>query len=324
MLLTHTGVAKLLSTQFERFGLTPDVRVLHFASPSFDVAFWDLCLALLSGGRLVIVPADRRVAGPALTEYAIRHRVNFMILPPALLAALPPECELPPGILLAGTERVSPELVARWARGRRMFNAYGPTEATVNSTLGECDPERIDGSSVPIGRPDPGTDAYVLDDALRPVEPGVPGELYLAGPGLARCYVNRPDLTAERFLADPYGPPGRRMYRTGDVATWRADGRLDFLGRVDDQVKVRGYRIELGEIESVLARHPNVGQVTVLAREDRPGDVRLAAYVVPSEDDAPEDRADSQVAEWKELHELLYQAGRVERFDENFTGWNSS
>ncbi|WP_444947841.1 amino acid adenylation domain-containing protein [Micromonospora ureilytica] len=324
VLLTHTGVAKLLSTQFERFGLTPDVRVLHFASPSFDVAFWDLCLALLSGGRLVIVPADRRVAGPALTEYAIRHRVNFMILPPALLAALPPECELPPGILLAGTERVSPELAARWARGRRMFNAYGPTEATVNSTLGECDPERIDGSSVPIGRPDPGTDAYVLDDALRPVEPGVPGELYLAGPGLARCYVNRPDLTAERFLADPYGPPGRRMYRTGDVATWRADGRLDFLGRVDDQVKVRGYRIELGEIESVLARHPNVGQVTVLAREDRPGDVRLAAYVVPSEDDAPEDRADSQVAEWKELHELLYQAGRVERFDENFTGWNSS
>ncbi|MGC4813703.1 amino acid adenylation domain-containing protein [Micromonospora sp. DT228] len=324
VLLTHTGVAKLLSTQFERFGLTPDVRVLHFASPSFDVAFWDLCLALLSGGRLVIVPADRRVAGPALTEYAIRHRANFMILPPALLAALPPECELPPGILLAGTERVSPELVARWARDRRMFNAYGPTEATVNSTLGECDPERIDGASVPIGRPDPGTDAYLLDDALRPVEPGVPGELYLAGPGLARCYVNRPDLTAERFLADPFGPPGGRMYRTGDVAIWRADGRLDFLGRVDDQVKVRGYRIELGEIESVLARHPNVGQVTVLAREDRPGDVRLAAYVVPSADGPPQDRVDSQVAEWKELHELLYQAGRVEQFDENFTGWNSS
>ncbi|MFG1801446.1 amino acid adenylation domain-containing protein [Micromonospora carbonacea] len=324
VLLTHTGVAKLLSTQFERFGLTPDVRVLHFASPSFDVAFWDLCLALLSGGRLVVVPADRRVAGPALTEYALRHQVNFMILPPALLAALPAECELPPGILLAGTERVSPELVARWARGRRMFNAYGPTEATVNSTLGECDPDRIDGVSIPIGRPDPGTDAYVLDDRLQPVGPGVPGELYLAGPGLARCYVNRPDLTAERFLADPYGPPGRRMYRTGDVASWRADGRLDFLGRVDDQVKVRGYRIELGEIESVLARHPGVGQVTVLAREDHPGDVRLAAYVVPDGDGPPDARADVQIAEWKELHELLYQAGRVERFDENFTGWNSS
>ena len=278
VLLTHTGVAKLMSTQFERFGLTSDVRVLQFASPSFDVAFWDLCLALLSGGRLVVVPADRRVAGPALTEYAMKHRTNFMILPPTLLAALPAECELPPGILLAGTERVSPELVARWARDRRMFNAYGPTEVTVNSTLGECDPDGIDGSSVPIGRPDPATDAYLLDDALRPVPPGVPGELYLAGPGLARCYVNRPDLTAERFLADPYGPPGRRMYRTGDLAARREDGRIDFLGRVDDQVKVRGYRIELGEIESVLARHPGVDQVAVVVREER-----LAVYVVPAE-----------------------------------------
>ncbi|WP_433379561.1 amino acid adenylation domain-containing protein [Actinoplanes sp. CA-142083] len=317
VLLTHAGVAKLMSTQFERFGLTPDVRVLHFASPSFDVAFWDLVLALCSGGRIVVVPADRRVAGPALTEYAMRHRTNFMILPPALLAALPPECELPPGILLAGTERVSPELVARWADGRRMFNAYGPTEATVNSTLGECDPARIDGSSVPIGRPDPATDAYVLDSALRPVDPGVPGELYLAGPGLARCYVNRPDLTAERFVANPFDEAGGRMYRTGDVAQWREDGRLDFLGRVDDQVKVRGYRIELGEIESVLARHPGVGQVAVIVRDER-----LAAYIVPAE--APQETAEAQVAEWKELHELLYQAGRVERFDENFTGWNSS
>ncbi|MFI5895176.1 amino acid adenylation domain-containing protein [Actinoplanes sp. NPDC051513] len=325
VLLTHSGVAKLMSTQFERFGLTPDVRVLHFASPSFDVAFWDLMLSLCSGGRIVVVPADRRVAGLALTEYAMRHRTNFMILPPALLAALPPECELPPGILLAGTERVSPELVARWADGRRMFNAYGPTEATVNSTLGECDPDRIDGSSVPIGRPDPATDAYVLDSALRPVAPGVPGELYLAGPGLARCYVNRPDLTAERFVANPFDEAGGRMYRTGDVAQWRGDGRLDFLGRVDDQVKVRGYRIELGEVESVLARHPGVGQVAVIAREDRPGDVRLAAYVVSADHaEAPQEKADAQVAEWKELHELLYQAGRVERFDENFTGWNSS
>ncbi|MFF5289526.1 non-ribosomal peptide synthetase [Paractinoplanes globisporus] len=325
VLLTHSGVAKLMSTQFERFGLTPDVRVLHFASPSFDVAFWDLVLSLGSGGRIVVVPADRRVAGLALTEYAMRHRTNFMILPPALLAALPPECELPPGILLAGTERVSPELVARWARHRRMFNAYGPTEATVNSTLGECDPDAIVGSSVPIGRPDPATDAYVLDPALRPVAPGVPGELYLAGPGLARCYVNRPDLTAERFVANPFDQTGGRMYRTGDVAQWREDGRLDFLGRVDDQVKVRGYRIELGEIESVLGRHPGVGQVAVIAREDRPGDVRLAAYVVPSDGAAaPRERADAQVAEWKELHELLYRAGRVEAFDENFTGWNSS
>ena len=221
-----------MSTQFERFGLTPDVRVLHFASPSFDVAFWDLCLALLSGGRLVVVPAERRVAGTALTEYALRHRVNFMILPPALLAALPPECELPPGdparrhrAGVAGTGR------AGGRAGRRMFNAYGPTEATVNSTLGECDPERLDG-------------AVGADRAARPGHRRVrAGRRAAAGPaGRARRAVPRPgrgwpaatsigaDLTAERFVADPFGPAGGRMYRTGDLARWRA-GRAARLPR---------------------------------------------------------------------------------------------
>ena len=323
--LSHAGVAKLVSTQRERFGAGPDIRVLQFASPSFDVAFWDLCLALLSGGRLVVVPAGRRVPGPELTEYAWANGVNFMILPPALLVALPPGLDLPPGILLAGTERVSPELVARWGAGRRLFNAYGPTEATVNSTLGECDPA-ASGGSVPIGRPDPGTRAYVLDDALRPVPPGASGELYLSGPGLARGYLGRPGLTAERFVADPFGGDGERMYRTGDLVRWLDDGRLDFLGRVDEQVKVRGYRIEPGEIESVLTRHPAVGQAAVIVREDRPGDRRLAAYVVPTAPAAGRDEEDEQatVAEWKDLHELLYQAGSAERPEENFTGWNSS
>jgi len=323
--LSHAGVAKLVSTQRERFGAGPGIRVLQFASPSFDVAFWDLCLALLSGGRLVVVPSERRVPGPELTEYAWANAVNFMILPPALLAALPPGLDLPPGILLAGTERVSPELVARWGHGRRMFNAYGPTEATVNSTLGECDPA-ASGGAVPIGRPDPGTRAYVLDDTLRPVPPGTPGELYLSGPGLARGYLGRPGLTAERFVADPFGAGGERMYRTGDLVRWLDDGRLDFLGRVDEQVKVRGHRIEPGEIESVLARHPAVGQAAVVVREDRPGDRRLAAYVVPAAPAARRDEDDEQatVAEWKDLHELLYRAGSAERPEENFTGWNSS
>ena len=329
--LSHTGVAGLVATQRERFGAGPGIRVLQFASPSFDVAFWDLCLALLSGGRLVVVPAERRVPGPELTEYAWANAVNFMILPPALLAALPPGLDLPPGILLAGTERVSPELVARWGAGRRMFNAYGPTEATVNSTLGECDPA-APGASVPIGRPDPGTRAYVLDDALRPVPDGSPGELYLSGPGLARGYLGRPGLTAERFVADPFGAGGERVYRTGDLVRRLGDGRLDFLGRVDDQVKVRGYRIEPGEVESVLVRHPAVGQAAVIVREDRPGDRRLTAYVVPERTaertehaaGRDEERERAAVAEWKDLHELLYQAGGGERSEENFTGWNSS
>ncbi|GAB1824331.1 non-ribosomal peptide synthetase [Herbidospora sp. RD11066] len=313
VVLSHAGVAKLVATQVERFGIGPHSRVLQFASPSFDVAFWDLCLGLLSGGRLVVVPSERRVPGRPLADYAHANGITFMILPPALLDAMPADVTLPPATLLAGTERVSPELVGRYARGRMMFNAYGPTEATTNSTLGLCDPDIAPGSIVPIGIPDPGTRAYVLDDRLKPVPAGVPGELYLAGEGLARGYLGRPALTAERFVADPFGGPGERLYRTGDLVRWRSDGRLEFLGRVDSQVKIRGFRIEPGEIESVLRAHPAVEQAAVVVREDRPGDRRLAAYVVPSLE------AGASVEEWKDLHELLYSASA----GDGFAGWNS-
>ncbi|WAZ19883.1 amino acid adenylation domain-containing protein [Streptomyces cinnabarinus] len=319
VVLAHSGVAKLVATQSERFGIGPHSRVLQFASPSFDVAFWDLCLGLLSGGRLVVVPAERRVPGAPLADYAHAHGITFMILPPALLAALPDDVRLPPtATLLAGTERVSPELVGRYARGRMMFNAYGPTEATTNSTLGRCDPDIPAGSIVPIGVPDPGTRAYVLDAWLRPVPAGLTGELYLGGAGLARGYLGRPDLTAERFVADPFGAPGERLYRTGDLVRLRADGRLEFLGRADAQIKIRGFRIEPGEIESVLRGHPAVDQVTVVAREDRPGDRRLVGYVVPALDGS-----DTHVEEWKQVHELLYSAAGSEGSQENFAGWNS-
>ncbi|MEV7990437.1 amino acid adenylation domain-containing protein, partial [Streptomyces sp. NPDC086077] len=331
VVLSHSGVAKLVATQSERFGIGPHSRVLQFASPSFDVAFWDLCLGLLSGGRLVVVPAERRVPGAPLADYANAHGITFMILPPALLAAMPEDVRLPSAAtLLAGTERVSPELVGRYARGRMMFNAYGPTEATTNSTLGLCDPDIPAGSIVPIGVPDPGTRAYVLDAFLRPVPAGVTGELHLGGAGLARGYLGRPDLTAERFVADPFGAPGERLYRTGDLVRWKADGRLEFLGRADAQVKIRGFRIEPGEIESVLRGHPAVDQVTVVAREDRPGDRRLAAYVVPALDGPRDADPEARVEEWKQLHELLYRAAGSEGsrenaggFRENFAGWNS-
>ena len=309
VVLSHTGVAKLVATQVERFGVGPHSRVLQFASPSFDVAFWDLCLGLLSGGRLVVVPAERRVPGPALTDYIHAHGANFMILPPALLAALPADCVLPEGAtLLAGTERVAPELVARHARGRRMFNAYGPTEATVNSTLGLCDPS-VASSSVPIGVADPGTAAYVLDSRLRPAREG---ELYLGGAGLARGYLGRAALTAERFVANPF-EPGTRLYRTGDVVRVLDDGRLDFVGRADDQVKIRGYRIEPGEVEAVLGGHPAVAQVAVVARNQR-----LVGYVVPAVGAEPD--AAAQVDGWREAHDALFEA----ESDDPFAGWNSS
>ncbi|MFC5809016.1 amino acid adenylation domain-containing protein [Streptomyces heilongjiangensis] len=321
VVLAHSGVAKLVATQSERFGIGPHSRVLQFASPSFDVAFWDLCLGLLSGGRLVVVPAERRVPGAPLADYANAHGVTFMILPPALLAAMPDDVRLPAtATLLAGTERVSPELVGRYARGRMMFNAYGPTEATTNSTLGLCDPDIPAGAIVPIGVPDPGTRAYVLDAFLRPVPAGVTGELYLGGAGLARGYLGRPDLTAERFVADPFGAPGERLYRTGDLVRRRADGRLEFLGRADAQVKIRGFRIEPGEIESVLRGHPAVDQVTVVVREDRPGDRRLAAYVVPALDGPRDTDPDTQVEQWRQVHELLYGAAGSEGVREEAAG----
>ncbi|WP_338674450.1 amino acid adenylation domain-containing protein [Streptomyces sp. SCSIO 30461] len=324
VVLTHGGVAKLVATQTARFGIGPHSRVLQFASPSFDVAFWDLCLGLLSGGRLVVVPAERRFPGAELADYAHEHGITFMILPPVLLAAMPDDAHLPPtATLLAGTERVSPELVARYARGRLMFNAYGPTEATTNSTLGLCDPDIGSGSIVPIGVPDPGTRAYVLDPSLRPVPPGVIGELYLGGGGLARGYLGRSGLTAERFVADPFGERGDRLYRTGDLVRWTADGRLEFLGRADTQVKIRGFRIEPGEIESVLRRHPAVGEVTVVAREDSPGDRRLAAYVVPALDGPVAEDRDALVEGWKELHELFYRAAAPDGSRDDFAGWNS-
>ncbi|WP_460444037.1 amino acid adenylation domain-containing protein [Amycolatopsis cihanbeyliensis] len=280
VLVPHEGIGSLVATAVRRMGLRSDSRVLQFASIGFDVFVFELAMALCHGGRLVLIPEQARVAGPALTEFLWEQRVTHLILPPSLVSALPAGCELPAGsTLLVGTETVPPDLVERWAGTLNLFAAYGLTETTVNSTLWPAEPGRS--GSVPIGRPDPNTRCYVLDARLRPVPPGVTGELYLAGRGLALGYLGKSGLTARRFLADPFAS-GSRMYRTGDRARWRRDGTLDFLGRVDDQVKIRGFRIELGEIEAALSGHPAVAQAAVVA--DRSGDVvRLVGYAVPAE-----------------------------------------
>ncbi|MFC3998912.1 amino acid adenylation domain-containing protein [Nocardiopsis sediminis] len=282
VVVPHAGIGKLIGTHTERLKVDSRSRVAQFASPGFDVAWWELVQVMCTGGTLVVVPAHLRVAGRALTDHLRDQRVTHAILPPALLAALPEDARLPEGIgLLAGTEEVTPALVDRYAPGRRMFNAYGPTEVSVNSTLGACRAGMA--APVPIGPPDPGTRAYVLDAGLSPVPVGVVGELYLAGDGLARGYLDRHALTAERFIADPYGPPGTRMYRTGDLVRWNAEGALEFIGRSDDQVKIRGFRVEPGEISAALLRRPEVAAAVVAVREDRPGRRSLAAYVVAAE-----------------------------------------
>ncbi|MEU8241046.1 amino acid adenylation domain-containing protein [Actinoplanes missouriensis] len=281
VVVEHAGVALLVTDHGARFGIGPQTRMLQFASLSFDAAAWETFNTLLCGGRLVLAGDDDRQPGEPLARLVERHGATLVCLPPSVVAAFPAGVTLPPGAaLVVAGEACPPEMVARWAPVVPMYNAYGPTEATVCVTV--SDPLRADGKRPPIGRPVANSRLYVLDGALRPVAPGAVGELYIAGGQLARGYLGRPGLTAERFVADPYGPAGTRMYRTGDLVRWSAQGELDYIGRSDDQVKIRGFRVELGEVEAVVRTSAQVSHAAVLVREDRPGDRRLVAYYVPA------------------------------------------
>jgi amino acid adenylation domain-containing protein len=278
----HGGLANLTEAHARISGVTSSSRVLQFSRLSFDASISEIVMALPVGAALVMVDLIRT---PDLGAFMLRQAVNIAILPPSVLPLLT-GVELPDlKTLLTAGEACPPGLARRWARQLRLVNAYGPTETTVWATFG---PWNGEGDSVPIGRPIANTRVYVLDQGLEPTPIGVAGELYIAGDGLARGYLNRPGLTAERFMACPFGTAGSRMYRTGDLARWRADGELEFLGRIDHQVKIRGHRIELGEVEAALLGHPGVAQAVAIVREDEPGDKRLVAYVVAAGDEAPD------------------------------------
>ncbi|MFF7459763.1 amino acid adenylation domain-containing protein, partial [Kitasatospora sp. NPDC008115] len=277
--IAHSGLADLIATAVERCEAGPESRVLQLASPSFDPAVVEIFMAFAAGATLVL-PSGGRLAGLELARVIADRHITHAFITASRLASLPEgsEAELAElNVLGMIGEPTPPALVDRWSSGRRMINAYGPTECTVYATISRP----FAAGRAPIGHPIANARLHVLDEYLQPVPPGVAGELYVAGKGVGRGYLNRPGMSAERFVADPFGAAGGRMYRTGDLVRWNRGGELEYLGRSDDQVKIRGFRIEPGEVQAALTRNPEVAQAVVVAREEQPGDVRLIAYIVP-------------------------------------------
>ena len=278
VLLEHRGVVAFTDATRELFDLTPADRVLGFASVTFDVSVFETFSALLTGARLYLATEDERLSVDRLQSLMEQAGITVTDLPPTVMPLLTPERFADLRIAFVGGEAFSGELVNRWNPGRRLFNGYGPTECTVTMIVEECSGNWD--TSPPIGLPMANHVAHVLDRDLRQVPIGVPGELVIGGAGLARGYLNRDELTAEKFIADPFGTaPGARLYRTGDLVRRLPDGRLVFLGRLDQQVKIRGLRIELGEVESALTGFDGIGPVSVRAWTDDAGDKHLVCYL---------------------------------------------
>ncbi|MDY7076207.1 MAG: amino acid adenylation domain-containing protein [Chloroflexota bacterium] len=292
VLLEHRGLCNLVTAQTQAFGVEAHSRVLQFASFSFDASVSETFMALLTGATLYLARQETLMSVSDLQRLLRDQAITTVTLPPSVLSVLSAEGLPALQTVISAGEACSPEVVARWASGRRFFNAYGPTEATVGPTLYEVEGSLDGATNVPIGRPIANTQVYLLDRHLQPVPIGVPGELHIGGVGLARGYLNRPGLTAQKFILDPFASPasggaGARLYKTGDLARYRSDGVLEFLGRKDHQVKVRGFRIELGEIEAALKRHAAVREAVLLVREDTPGDKRVVGYVVFTQGQEP-------------------------------------
>ncbi|MDI3284229.1 non-ribosomal peptide synthetase [Polyangium sp. 15x6] len=318
VLVEHRGLFDVVEAGRRIFELGPSDRVLQSASISFDAATFEIWMALSVGATLCMGVREAMLPGGPLEAFLARHRVTVVTLTPSVLSLLS-SAPLPHLHTINVAGEVCPAALVRlWGHGRRLFNLYGPTEATIWSLATRCADSH---EAPPIGYPIDNTRAYVLEPqgTLAPI--GVPGELYIGGAGVARGYLNRPELTDSRFVESPVGDG--RLYRTGDLARLRADGCFEFLGRIDEQVKVRGYRVEPGEIEAAIAEHPAVREAAVLLREDTRGEARLVAYVVPEPgEDAMQNE---RVEQWRRLNEETYAEvpgnGGVTF---NTIGWSSS
>src|SRR6202035_2431125 len=318
--VSHAGLLGVAAAQREVYGLGAQSRVLMVAAPTFDASLFDWLWAVGSGAALV-VPPRQAYAGEPLTALLHDQRVSAAVVTPAVLASLDRARLDGVDTLVTTGEALPTELVAAWAPGRRMFNGYGPTETTICAT---CSAPLTAGQPVSIGAPIPGMCALVLDARLNPAPIGVVGELYLAGPALARGYVGRVELTAERFVANPYGGAGTRMYRTGDLVRWTAAGTLDYLGRADAQIKLRGQRIELGEIENTLLACPQVSRAAARMHHSPTGGAHLVAYITLEHTTSADHDAEI-VEQWQHIYDEQYGAEvGAAGFGMDFRGWNSS
>ncbi|WP_206366570.1 non-ribosomal peptide synthetase, partial [Sphingomonas gei] len=281
VMVEHKGVVNLgLATSF-LFEIADRGRLFQFTSPSFDASIGDIVASLFGGASLHLSRSELAIED--LTHALSKGAITHLMVPPSVLRGLEVDKTNHLACLVMGGEAAKPGLIQEWSMGRNLFNVYGPTEATVTTTVKQYNSADEDLPNIPIGRPISNTRIYLLDAYRQPVPLGAVGEIYIGGVGVARGYLNRPEMTAERFVASPF-VAGDRLYRTGDLARYLPDGNIEFLGRNDHQVKIRGFRIELGEIEARLAEHPGVREAVVVAREDQPGDKRLVAYAVPAGD----------------------------------------
>ncbi|MEH1986389.1 non-ribosomal peptide synthetase [Nostoc sp.] len=279
VLLQHQGLSNLAASQIDVFNIQPINRILQFASLSFDASIFEIVMALQTGATLYLANKESLLPRQPLLKLLREKAITHITLPPAVLAVLATESLPALQTIICAGESCTDDIVKRWWNSqRRFFNAYGPTEATVWSTVAEIS-HIIE--KPPIGRPIPNTQIYILDKHLQPLPIGITGELYIAGEGLAQGYLNCPELTTEKFVPNPFNDKkGARLYKTGDLARYRPDGNIEFLGRIDNQVKIRGFRIELSEIETVLSKHQSVQKAVVIVKENISGNKYLVAYIV--------------------------------------------
>lgn len=280
VLIQNSGLAVFIQSQIQNWHVESHSRILQFASLNFDASLSEIGMALLAGATLCLRTRESVLLGTDLAHLLMEEAITHVTLPPSILRTLPEQNSFVAlrALIVAG-EACSAQLAARWGSHYPLFNAYGPTEATIGATFAAYTHQSY---RLPIsGQRFPHTQIFILDRHLQPVPIDCVGEIYIAGQGLARGYHNRPDLTAEKFLPHPFSPlPGKRLYKSGDLARHRANGDIEYIGRADRQLKIRGFRIEPGEIESMIMRYPMVQEVVVIAREDMPGRKRLVAYLI--------------------------------------------